>query len=74
VRPIKDEDLGLQVLYDGGGSAIRIPKPVVLLSMESLLLSFRIAFLTNPSIVAVHGMGAHPDDTWCSNNVNWLID
>jgi len=65
-----------------GGSAIRIPKSVVLLSKEPMLLRFRIAFLTNPSIVAVHGMCAHPDDTWCSKidsddgpvNVNWLID
>ena len=31
------------------------------------------------SIVALHGIGAHPDDTWCakvdnSNRVNWLED
>lgn len=33
-------------------------------------------------IVAVHGIGAHPDDTWCKNVgtadnprwVNWLVD
>lgn len=33
-----------------------------------------------PSIVAIHGLGAHPDDTWCENVgtresprwVNWL--
>lgn len=38
--------------------------------------------LTGPSIVAVHGMGAHPDDTWCERVnsddgpvfVNWLKD
>ena len=36
------------------------------------------------SVVAVHGIGAHPDDTWCKNvgsddnggsrTVNWLSD
>jgi hypothetical protein len=65
-----------------GRSAIRIPKPVVSLSKEPILLRFRIALLTDPSIVAVHGMGAHPDDTWCNEidsddgpvSVNWLID
>jgi hypothetical protein len=38
--------------------------------------------LTGSSIVAVHGMGAHPDDTWCKKvdghdgpaYVNWLKD
>lgn len=26
------------------------------------------------SIVAVHGIGAHPDRTWETGNVNWLRD
>jgi hypothetical protein len=36
--------------------------------------------LTTSSIIAVHGMGAHPDDTWCkgvgtgNDKVNWLQD
>jgi hypothetical protein len=39
--------------------------------------------LTDYSIVAIHGIGAHPDDTWCKNvsldpktpqYVNWLKD
>jgi len=36
--------------------------------------------LSRPSIVAIHGIGAHPDDTWCKNvgaaersqQINWL--
>ncbi len=31
-------------------------------------------FLTVYSIVAVHGIGAHPDDTWVTKGVNWLQD
>ncbi|KAF2688349.1 hypothetical protein K458DRAFT_147050 [Lentithecium fluviatile CBS 122367] len=38
--------------------------------------------IDHPSIVAVHGIGAHPDDTWCKNvgmagsprRVNWLSE
>jgi hypothetical protein len=38
--------------------------------------------LTCSSIVAIHGIGTHPDDTWCKNvgmqeepnNVYWLKD
>lgn len=30
--------------------------------------------LTVCSIVAVHGIGAHPDKTWITNGVNWLQD
>jgi hypothetical protein len=36
--------------------------------------------LTTSSIIAIHGMGAHPDDTWCkgvgagNDEVNWLQD
>ncbi|KAL8393541.1 hypothetical protein RB599_005843 [Gaeumannomyces hyphopodioides] len=64
VRPITENDLGLQELYDGTRSTAHpnAPEPV--------------------DIVAVHGMGAHPDDTWCSQvpgqdgptYVNWLKD
>ncbi|KAL8400678.1 hypothetical protein RB594_000904 [Gaeumannomyces avenae] len=61
VRPITENNLGLEVLYDGTTQP-SAHKPV--------------------DIVAVHGMGAHPDDTWCSQvpdqdppaYVNWLKD
>ncbi|KAL8284817.1 hypothetical protein RB597_002069 [Gaeumannomyces tritici] len=61
VRSITENDLGLEVLYDGTTQP-GAHKPV--------------------DIVAVHGMGAHPDDTWCSQvpdqdpptYVNWLKD
>ncbi|KAL8340712.1 hypothetical protein RB601_006689 [Gaeumannomyces tritici] len=61
VRPITENNLGLEVLYDGTTQP-GAHKPV--------------------DIVAVHGMGAHPDDTWCSQvpgqdpptYVNWLKD
>ncbi|KAL8337946.1 hypothetical protein RB598_006708 [Gaeumannomyces tritici] len=61
VRPITENDLGLEVLYDGTTEP-DAHDPV--------------------DIVAVHGMGAHPDDTWCSQvpdqdppaYVNWLKD
>jgi hypothetical protein len=34
-----------------------------------------------PSVIAIHGIGAHPDDSWCKNVgstdsprwVNWLV-
>ena len=40
------------------------------------------AYSSSPSIVAIHGLGAHPDDSWCKNTgtrespqwVNWLND
>lgn len=42
-----------------------------------------LSTLTASSIVAIHGIGAHPDDTWCrkldaggtgEHYVNWLSD
>ena len=38
------------------------------------------SILSRPSIVAIHGIGAHPDDAWCKNvgtaegsqQINWL--
>ncbi|KAI9691166.1 MAG: hypothetical protein M1822_008786 [Bathelium mastoideum] len=29
---------------------------------------------TTIDVVAIHGLGAHPDDTWSKNGVNWLSD
>jgi hypothetical protein len=42
----------------------------------------RALILSEASIVAIHGLGAHPDDSWCKNVgaagspqwINWLED
>ncbi|KAI9666161.1 MAG: hypothetical protein M1821_004096 [Bathelium mastoideum] len=32
------------------------------------------ASATTIDVVAIHGLGAHPDDTWSKNGANWLSD
>jgi hypothetical protein len=74
VRPITDDDIGLKVLYDGVANNSEVE--------YASQTNFLEISLTTSSIIAVHGMGAHPDDTWCKevstgNNkhyVNWLQD
>lgn len=65
VRPVKDEDIGLRVLYE--------PSEPQFTKCQTQIID----------IVAIHGIGAHPDDTWCKDVgtyengslcVNWLKD
>lgn len=70
-----DDDIGLKVLREAPAEAaetIECIYPYNTRSSESIL--------SYPSIVAIHGIGAHPDDSWCKNVgtaaipqwVNWL--
>ena len=42
--------------------------------MSPIALVMNLSFLTCSSIVAVHGIAAHPKRTWTKNGVNWLTD
>jgi hypothetical protein len=74
VRPVTNDDIGLKVLHEAPVEAAQ--------SIEYVHLQFLLAqtFTNSTSIVAVHGLGAHPDDSWCTNAgageslqwVNWL--
>jgi hypothetical protein len=73
VRAVTDEDIGLRVLRNAPADAAEIVEYVC---SSSIQLHANFAC----SIVAVHGIGAHPDDSWCKNvgaaecprRVNWL--
>jgi hypothetical protein len=73
VRAVTDEDIGLKVLRNAPADADEIVEYVRSCSTQ-LHANFAC------SIVAVHGIGAHPDDSWCKNVgtsenaqwVNWL--
>ena len=74
-----DDDIGLKVLREPRGTleAARIIECVL---SQHRLICFRNSILICPSIIAIHGIGAHPKDTWCKNVgaeeslqwVNWL--
>jgi len=75
---VTDEDVGLKVLYEPGegeGDA----------TIEYVFCRIYITEINNIySVVAIHGIGAHPDDTWCKDvdqdesstprSINWLKD
>jgi hypothetical protein len=74
VRPVTNDDIGLKVLREAPAEAAQI--------IEYVYLQYLLA-QTNTrqsSIVAIHGLGAHPNDSWCANAgtgesprwVNWL--
>jgi hypothetical protein len=71
---VTDEDIGLKVLRDAPADAV--DEIVEYVCSSSTQLHANLAC----SIVAVHGIGAHPDDSWCKNVgtaesprwVNWL--
>jgi hypothetical protein len=73
VRAVTDEDIGLKVLRNAPADAAEIVEYVCYSSTQR-----QANFAC--SIVAVHGIGAHPDDSWCKNvgaaecprRVNWL--
>lgn len=68
-----DDEIGLKVLREAPAGAQVIECVPTLFERSKLILS-------HPSVVAVHGIGAHPDDSWCKNvgtaesprSVNWL--
>jgi hypothetical protein len=77
---VTEEDIGLKVLHD---PAMQEPTGTQAQIIEYASLSVSLEFfLTGYSIVAIHGIGAHPDDTWCkkvdtngiTQYVNWLKD
>jgi hypothetical protein len=74
VRAVTNDDIGLKVLREAPAEVAQ--------SIEYVHLKYLLAPTnTRPSsIVAIHGLGAHPDDSWCTNAgtrespkwVNWL--
>ena len=72
-----DDDTGFKILYEPSDNEVKIEYAVYLLNLCKVLIE-------KHSIVAVHGIGAHPDDTWCKEvslegterirTVNWLKD
>ena len=74
VRPVTNDDIGLKVLREAPAEAPQ--------SIEYVHLEYTLAqtYANSLSIVAIHGLGAHPDDSWCANAgtkespqwVNWL--
>jgi hypothetical protein len=76
VRAVTNNDIGLKVLREAPAEAAQ--------SIEYVYLQYLLAPTdTRPSsIVAIHGLGAHPDESWCANAgtresplwVNWLME
>jgi hypothetical protein len=74
IRPVTNNDIGLKVLREAPAEAAQ--------SIEYVHLQRLLAqtYTNSSSIVVVHGLGAHPDDSWCANAgtresprwVNWL--
>jgi hypothetical protein len=75
---VTDDDIGLKVLRDAPAEA----EAARVIEYVSLQRSLAPTCAKRPSIVAVHGLGAHPDDSWCKNvstaeeprRVNWLVE
>lgn len=75
VPPVTNDDIGLKVLREAPAEAAQAIECV-----RSCLAWSPEPILSHTSIVAIHGIGAHPDDTWCKNVgtaenprwVNWL--
>lgn len=65
-----EDDTGIKVLYEPNN-------PLIEYDVYTSMSDFSLCF---DSVVAIHGLGAHPDDTWCNNVgskeelewVNWL--
>lgn len=79
MRAVTEDDIGLKVLYESPAPSIEYVSST----------PFRVCYLavadTFPydSIIAIHGIGAHPDDAWrkkvdtgssTERYVNWLSD
>jgi hypothetical protein len=59
---VTDEDIGLKVLREAPAEAAEIIEYIYPYSNRP-----SESILSHPSIVAIHGIGAHPDDSWCKN-------
>jgi hypothetical protein len=80
---VTEDDTGLRVLYlpPGDNSSSISPDITIEYDLAVLFISTRKLTQTG-SIVAIHGIGAHPDHTWSKNVgtkeaprfVNWLSD
>jgi hypothetical protein len=78
---VTDDDIGLKVLREHRkqNTSEEAAQTIEFVPPSSYV---RSATKWNHSIVAIHGIGAHPDDTWCKNVgatespqwVNWLDD
>lgn len=74
VRPVTNDDIGLKVLREAPVEAAQSIEYVHLQALHAQ------TYTNSSSIVAIHGLGAHPDDSWCANAgtrdsprwVNWL--
>ena len=84
MRPVTEDDTGIKILYDGSSSD-KDADPALFVEYDLTTFPQRVSptELTVSSIVAIHGIGAHPDDTWCKKlnsdgseerHVNWLRD
>lgn len=72
--------MGLKVLYEPGEGDISATIEYATCRIPTLMHETDNIY----SVVAVHGIGAHPDDTWCKDvkedassttrSVNWLKD
>lgn len=77
MRPVTDDDVGLKTLFPSVPGDGNVEGLVEYRPHRSTCLFIND---TVHSIVAVHGLGAHPDDTWSKNRgtnnepawVNWL--
>ena len=71
-----DDDIGLKVLREAPTAAAA----EIIECVHSKFSQLCESSLSYISIVAIHGIGAHPDDSWCKNVgtaespqwVNWL--
>jgi hypothetical protein len=74
VRPVTNDDTGLKVLRE---APVGAEQSIEYVHLQCLLAP---TDARPSSIVAIHGLGAHPDDSWCVNAgtgesprwVNWL--
>jgi hypothetical protein len=80
VRPVTNNDIGLKVLRE---APVEAEQSIEYVTSNIGQLKLILQTHTRPSsIVAIHGLGAHPDDSWCANagtredprRVNWLDD
>jgi hypothetical protein len=75
-RLVTNDDTGLKVLREAPAEA----EAAQIIEYVHFLCLLAQTYSDPPSIVAVHGLGAHPDDSWCRNVgtresprwVNWL--
>jgi hypothetical protein len=75
---VTDDDIGLKVLREAPADVSQVIECVYTI----FELRIRAFILSQHSIVAIHSIGAHPDDSWCKNVgtagsprwINWLED